>query len=853
MLLVLGCLGSTTGMVRAAVTFAVMPAAVSNTYSGTISVLIDGLTNTETVVVQKFLDANANGVIDGSDWLVQQFALQDGQAGMVLGGVTNFNVPGDLNAAAGSIKAGLAFHNGDFLQNLIGKYLYRLSSPASHFAPLTNQFEVTNFPFPQRFTGTVVSNDTGATVPNAIVILISPHANGETGGGTVANAAGHFSLGAPPETYSLCAFQNSYLTCLPTAPVLGLSGGQTATTNLTVTHATASIAGSLVDAGNPSVKLAGVMVSAQSSSGLIGIAPTDATGSFSLGVTNGTWKLKQFTASLVIHGYAGAQTATNVTAGTTGVTLTVPKATALIYGSVKDTLGNPLPALDVYAHDNNSLYTTDVYTDANGNYVQGAMGLGPSDPWWTVANDNNQLTNYAFSPGHHDSTNVGLGQAVLRNFIGILATNQISGWLKDSQGNPLAGIEIYASARIGGLSYDQEVDTDSSGHYSLNVANGTWEVQVADWGGGDSLPANYLLPAPQNLVISNNNVVINFTTTLMTNQITGTVKDPDGNPLAGIAVAAGDVNYGHSEAHTEANGHYTLNVANGTWTVRVIDDTSVPNSALGLAAQTVVLLNSNAVVNLIAVPATQQITGSVKDTHGNPIAGAFVGATAQIKGAYGAATTDASGNFTLYVANGTWTVAVDFLPANFLIPATKTVGISGMDAVVNFVVKDNSPAPSVAFLASPASGPAPLSVQFTAPSVDSNGSTITRWKWAFGDGATSTNQSPSHVYSLASTFQPSLVATNNLGVAISASGPAIHTEIGMAGLSFLGANLMIYGNNGQSGRTYKTLMSTNLTLPLSQWTPVATSLLPASGNFTIIVTNAVNRTIRQHFYCLQQQ
>jgi hypothetical protein len=88
----------------AAVTFTITPSAVSNTYSGLITLSIGGLTNTETVVVQKFLDLNTNGVIDGTDWLVQQFALQDG-TNFVIGGVTNFNVPGDLNATTGAVTA----------------------------------------------------------------------------------------------------------------------------------------------------------------------------------------------------------------------------------------------------------------------------------------------------------------------------------------------------------------------------------------------------------------------------------------------------------------------------------------------------------------------------------------------------------------------------------------------------------------------------------------------------------------------------------------------------------------------------------------------------------------------------
>ena len=46
------------------VTFAVTPAAVSNTYPGTITLQANNLASGETVVVQKYLDLNTNGVID---------------------------------------------------------------------------------------------------------------------------------------------------------------------------------------------------------------------------------------------------------------------------------------------------------------------------------------------------------------------------------------------------------------------------------------------------------------------------------------------------------------------------------------------------------------------------------------------------------------------------------------------------------------------------------------------------------------------------------------------------------------------------------------------------------------------
>ena len=67
-----------------------------------------------------------------------------------------------------TITAKLNFQS-DFLQTFDGQYLIKLSSPAGHFAPFTNPFTVTNFPYAQRFTGTVASND--VAISNTIIIL----------------------------------------------------------------------------------------------------------------------------------------------------------------------------------------------------------------------------------------------------------------------------------------------------------------------------------------------------------------------------------------------------------------------------------------------------------------------------------------------------------------------------------------------------------------------------------------------------------------------------------------------------------------------------------------------------------
>ena len=59
------------------------------------------------------------------------------------------------------------------------------------------------------------------------------------------------------------------------------------------------------------------------------------------------------------------------------------------------------------------------------------------------------------------------------------------------------------------------------------------------------------------------------------------------------------------------------------------------------------------------------------------------------------------------------------------------------------------------FTATPTSGNSPLTVQFT----DQSAGGVTSWAWDFGDGGTSTEQSPSYTYNTAGSFDVSLTVT----------------------------------------------------------------------------------------------
>ena len=154
--------------------------------------------------------------------------------------------------------------------------------------------------------------------------------------------------------------------------------------------------------------------------------------------------------------------------------------------------------------------------------------------------------------------------------------------------------------------------------------------------------------------------------------------------------------------------------------------------------------------------------------------------------------------------------------------------------------------------ATPINAPVGLAIHFTCPDIDLYGNTITNWNWNFGDGATSTNQNPSHAYATAGSYTPYLLAGNDAGtidpgygLSITVSPPPV-----LGGVSVSGTNLVITGANGCAGLTYYVLSTTNLLLPISQWTPIATNTWSANGNFSVTLTNVVNPSMPQCFYLL---
>lgn len=83
-----------------------------------------------------------------------------------------------------------------------------------------------------------------------------------------------------------------------------------------------------------------------------------------------------------------------------------------------------------------------------------------------------------------------------------------------------------------------------------------------------------------------------------------------------------------------------------------------------------------------------------------------------------------------------------------------------------------------------------------------------------------------------------------IGVVYSSTGPVIATT------SLSGNKLVFSGSGSTANSPYSVLTSTNLTIPISMWIPIATNQSDANGNF--ITTNTISHTNAEQFYIIKR-
>ncbi len=556
--------------IQAAVTLTVLPASITNDYSGKITLTITGLTSGEQVQVKRFYDVNNNGMIDGQDFVIQSFKLGDGQLPL-LGGVRNLNVPGDDDGATNSqIVTKLDFPG---LSNPVGgttgNFIFKVEDQ-NGVSLATQVFSVAQKVYPQGARGRITAAAGGLPVTNTPVILLNPNSDGRAVI-AVTDTNGNYNFYSPAGSFAVLVAQSQFVADVNAGMVTILTN-QFVTNNLSVASGTFTLSGHLTDAVTG--KSNGVVfVNAESTNNLFSGAFSDTNGNFSLPVTPSQWKLDLDGGALAQRGYLAPQNKMTVpvtTGSVSNVNYALTKATALIFGTVKDSSSNPVGGIGVTADDSGNLYEALGLSATNGAYTLGVVGGN-----WNVSPDSSAVLARGYSGANGTNVDLADGTAVEADFILQSVTAHLRGQVKDDHGNAITNIEIvvqpYPVQGNGANSFYPT--TDASGNFDAGVSGGAWNIALECV---SAQQRGYVNVAGFNFNVINgvdqNGLQLVFPQATAT--ISGKLTDSLGHGLEGITLnASQQINatnfYFPGCVSTDVNGNYQIGVLNGTWMVSV--------------------------------------------------------------------------------------------------------------------------------------------------------------------------------------------------------------------------------------------------------------------------------------------
>ena len=570
---------------QAAINLALNPPSLTNDYVGKLAITITGLSPGQTVKVKRYCDFNGNGVIDaGQDFAVRGFGVTDG--GLPLfGGVRNRNIPGDDDGAInGQIVVNLDFPGVEpIFGGAAGTFIIAIADPTTEAVLASQSFTVVQKTQGQAVHGQITATTSGLALTNGFVGLI-PSSNS---GGTVAmvDSNGNYTLFGAPGDYTVIPIFKGYVADNSIGQVT-LPANQWITNNQALNSGTLAVTGQVADSSTGK-GIGAIFVQAETQNNLFAATFTDTNGNYRLLLTPGQWKLRLNRQALAEKGYLALQNgfSTNFITAASNLNVLLPKATALLYGTLTDAATHPVAGIGVAATSMDNSFEADGQTMPDGTFCLGVIGAN-----WNVSPNGDDLAPYGYISNQGTNLTLADSAAAQVQFVAQRAASHLSGQVHDDQGTPISNITIVVSPSNdpnGGI----YPSTDANGNFDVGVSAGAWTISLecvsAQASGYVNTYYNYTVTDG----VDQNGLQLTFP--MATATLSGTIKDSQNNPVVGVDLDANDT-VGHSVGcvPTDANGNFSLKVLPGTWTLSVSSD-ELAGLGYGLVASTNIVITGN--------------------------------------------------------------------------------------------------------------------------------------------------------------------------------------------------------------------------------------------------------------------
>jgi hypothetical protein len=237
-------------------------------------------------------------------------------------------------------------------------------------------------------------------------------------------------------------------------------------------------------------------------------------------------------------------------------------------------------------------------TDVNGNYSLYMDADTSGNPWSLRIDNEHRLSPAILSP---NELNLVLNAGISTNYSGnnftfSTAAAEVNGTVKDDDGNPIAGVDVFISGNYG--AWDRNTRTDLTGSYRLGFLSSELPASNVWLGAGNSEDNSMVSSGSQLPTVNSGNVLTKNLFIYKTNStITGTVTLNGNPPNMNLEIHASVSDTAFLRTYTEYNGNYTLNVTNKLYNYIVgpgyLPPNYMYNSVIAHPGQTNVNLNFN--------------------------------------------------------------------------------------------------------------------------------------------------------------------------------------------------------------------------------------------------------------------
>lgn len=317
---------------------------------------------------------------------------------------------------------------------------------------------------------------------------------------------------------------------------------------------------------------------------------------------------------------------------------------------------------------------------ANGSYTLPC----PIGQFKLLAFQAGSVTDMANAP----SVNVGATQTIPLDFAFLNPDRTLTGLLLDGPGGaPLPGVQVL------GISSGQKMVlgfTDAAGAFSLAASSDTWnlEFSAADLA---KLGCLALSQPPPIDATAAPVPATNFEMLRATSLIFGRITDDSNLPVVGAYITGLDINnYLYTTfATTDANGNYTLGVAEGMWFTEPRADRLSQLGYLGRSAVANAVTATATAQDFLLRAVTATAQGLLIDDSGAPVPGMTLYALDTVFNIHKQVLSGPDGSFSLGLFGSTWSVSFDDF-------AAQQAGI--IAPRINLVVQDGVNQPGIIYV-----------------------------------------------------------------------------------------------------------------------------------------------------------